>query len=328
MAKPKKKKVNAKNKEKKKQHSREYKDGLFRIIFRSKKELLELYNAVNNTDYKKAEDLEITTLDGAIGVKMKNDTSFILGATMNLYEHQSAKNPNMPLRGVFYLSTLYREYINKNGLDVYGSKQLMLPLPQFIVFYNGSKEEPDRIVLHLSDAFFQAGSGIAPCLDCSATMLNINYGHNKQLMEKCETLRGYSLFVSRVRAYVENGLELDEAVELVTDICIEEGVLAEILRKYRNEVKDTMIIEYDDELHKRSEERYRQEELAEARAKAETEGREKGRAEAVLVLLEDKGKISAELNTAIMECTDMEILKRWLKMAGKVKTIEEFECDM
>lgn len=36
---------------------RKYKDRLFRYLFRDKRDLLELYNAVNQTAYDNAEDL-------------------------------------------------------------------------------------------------------------------------------------------------------------------------------------------------------------------------------------------------------------------------------
>ena len=49
--------------------ARNHKDRLFRMIFREKKELLSLYNAVNGTSYTNAEELEIVTLENAIYVK-------------------------------------------------------------------------------------------------------------------------------------------------------------------------------------------------------------------------------------------------------------------
>ncbi|MCI8745248.1 MAG: hypothetical protein HFI25_06185, partial [Lachnospiraceae bacterium] len=90
--------------------NRKYKDVLFRFIFRDKKDLLSLYNAINGTDYKNPEELEINTLENVIYMKMKNDLSFLVGASMNLYEHQSTWNPNMPLRGLFYFAELYERY--------------------------------------------------------------------------------------------------------------------------------------------------------------------------------------------------------------------------
>ncbi len=328
MAAAKMKQSSKRNKRKGKQRNREYKDSLFRIIFHDKRDLLKLYNAVNGTDYDNEEDLEITTLDGAIGVKVKNDISFLIGTTMNLYEHQSTKNPNMPLRGVFYLSTLYQEYMTENWPDIYGTKQVKLPFPQYIVFYNGTNEEPDRSELHLRDAFIGPGDGRTPCIDCTAVMLNINYGHNRRLMERCEALRGYAFFVDNVRNCLIKGMELDAAVEETIEMCIKRGILSKILKKYRREVKRTMILEYDEELHRIYEEKYHQEQLEEARAQAEKKARVQGYADAVLELLSDKGEIPVQLRKMIADQTDMEILKGWLKTAGKADTIEEFQEKM
>lgn len=46
--------------------NRKHKDRLFRFAFQDKKHLLELYNAVNGTDYQNPEDLIITTLEDAV----------------------------------------------------------------------------------------------------------------------------------------------------------------------------------------------------------------------------------------------------------------------
>ncbi|MDY3795845.1 MAG: hypothetical protein SOZ81_03925, partial [Agathobacter sp.] len=112
-------------------------------MFRDKEYLLELYNAINRTNYSNSDDLEITTLEDVIFMSMKNDKSFIISSTMNLYEHQSTANPNMPIRGLLYFAQLYDEYIKLHDLDVYGRKLVKLPTPQYIVFYNGKEEIPD-----------------------------------------------------------------------------------------------------------------------------------------------------------------------------------------
>ena len=44
----------------------EYKDRLFKWIFRDRGDLLQLYNAVNNTDYGNPEDLEINTIEDVV----------------------------------------------------------------------------------------------------------------------------------------------------------------------------------------------------------------------------------------------------------------------
>ena len=89
---------------------RNQKDTVFRMLFREKKELLELYNALNDSAYNSPEDLTICTLENAIYMNFKNDISFLLDSEMNLYEHQGSYNPNMPLRGLFYFSDLYKRF--------------------------------------------------------------------------------------------------------------------------------------------------------------------------------------------------------------------------
>ena len=91
--------------------NREHKDRLFKFIFEKKENLLELYNALNGTNYNNPEDLEIVTLEDVIYMRMKNDIAFVLDYRMNLFEHQSTDNPNMPLRGFLYFARQYEKYI-------------------------------------------------------------------------------------------------------------------------------------------------------------------------------------------------------------------------
>ena len=121
--------------------NREYKDRLFKLIFKEKKDLLEHYNAVNNTRYSNPEEVEINSIEDAIYMGMKNDISFLVKNVLNLYEHQSTFSPNLPLRGLLYFADLYRKIIG-SGKDLYSSKRISLPYPSFIVFYNGTKKEP------------------------------------------------------------------------------------------------------------------------------------------------------------------------------------------
>ena len=102
--------------------NRKHKDRLFRLVFQKKEDLLSLYNAVNGSSYKNADELEITTLDDVIYMGMKNDISFMIGSVLNLWEHQSTLNPNLPLRGLLYFSSLYRKYVEQNGINIYSKK--------------------------------------------------------------------------------------------------------------------------------------------------------------------------------------------------------------
>ncbi|MDY3998500.1 MAG: hypothetical protein SOY73_05275 [Blautia sp.] len=132
--------------------NREHKDRLFRRIFEKKEELLSLYNALNESDYRDADALEIYTMDSFVYMRMRNDLSFLIDMTLNVYEHQSTYNPNMPLRGFFYMSSAYQKYVALNRLDIYSSKMIPLPLPRYYVFYNGTKKMPDESILYLTDS--------------------------------------------------------------------------------------------------------------------------------------------------------------------------------
>lgn len=288
-----------------------YKDRLFLLVFHDKKDLLDLYNAVAHRDYQDPEELEITTLEDAIYMGFRNDVSFIVSNALNLYEQQSSFNPNMPLRGLSYFSELYQKFVEVNRLNIYGTRLLELPVPQYVVFYNGTREEPDRLELRLSDAF--AGSDREPCLECKAMMLNINYGHNKELMERSSRLSDYSLFVFRVRENAKQGMVLVEAVDQAVKSCIRDGVLADVLSKHRAEVCNLILYEYDE-----------QKQIAIERNEAKEEGKAEGKAEAVLELLEDLGSIPEELYTKITGESDLTVLARWLKSAAKAESVEEF----
>lgn len=74
---------------------RTYKDRVFRMIFKEKKEFLELYNAMNESAYENPENLVVTTLENAIYMGIKNDVSFLLYDKLTLYEQQSTDNPNI-----------------------------------------------------------------------------------------------------------------------------------------------------------------------------------------------------------------------------------------
>ena len=160
---------------------------------------------------------------------------------MNLYEHQSSYNPNMPIRGLMYLARLYQNYIDDCEINVFSPVLKHLPSPKFIVFYNGSKDEPDQKLLRLTDAFTETGESGGSCLECCATMLNINYGHNYELMEKCRRLEEYSAFVAEVRKALAEGGNQRQAVDDAIDTCIEKGVLRDILIKERAAIMNMVL---------------------------------------------------------------------------------------
>ena len=226
--------------------NRRYKDTVFRMLFSKKENLLSLYNAVTGREYEDAAALQIVTLENAIYMGMKNDLAFILETNIYLYEHQSTLNPNIPLRDLFYISIEYQKYINNRSL--YSSTLQKIPAPKFMVFYNGTDEVEDRVELKLSSAYEHLSG--EPDLELKVLMLNVNEGHNKELMEHCRLLQEYARYVAKVREYAVR-MDLNDAVECAIEACIKEGVLVDFLRENRSEVKMLSILEYDEEWEKK-----------------------------------------------------------------------------
>ena len=226
--------------------NRNYKDTVFRMLFSDRKNLLSLYNAVNQSNYKNPEDLEIVTLENAIYMGIKNDLAFIMDTNLYLYEHQSTYNPNMPLRDLFYICSEYQKLVDKKSL--FSSTLQKIPAPNFIEFYNGSTVISDCTELRLSSAF-ECLTG-EPKLELIVTVLNVNEGHNADLMQHCSMLKEYAQYVARVRHYASD-MPLNEAVKHAVDECIREGILAEFLTRNRNEVISMSIFEYDKELEEK-----------------------------------------------------------------------------
>ena len=227
--------------------ARNYKDRIFRMVFREKKALLALYNAMNETDYENEDDLKVTTLESALYLEMKNDVSFVLYDELLLYEHQSTKNPNLPLRNLFYVSDVYSELTK--DLFLYGSVPVQIPEPKFVVFYNGLENMQEREVLKLSSLYAKKAEHIS--LELETLVLNVNVGYNKILMERCRQLSDYAQFVSEVRKRLSKKIPLSEAVNEAVEDCIQRGILAEFLSKNRAEVIKVSIYEYDEEKVKR-----------------------------------------------------------------------------
>ena len=248
--------------------TKNYKDTVFKLLFNNKLYLLELYNAINGTFYTNPDDLEITTLEGETFLKMKNDLSFIIDFELNLYEHQASKCPNIPLRDLYYVAATYKKMIPQER--TYAPSRVRIPAPRFYMFYNGISDLEDTVTYRLSELFQHPVDD--PSIELVVTCLNVNEGHNKSLMEACKTLKGYSIFVAKVRKYREEGITeynsshptalnlladcsdimkeiVSAAVDKAIDECIEEDVLRNFFTEYREEVSKVAILEYSAEKH-------------------------------------------------------------------------------
>lgn len=266
--------------------NREHKDRLFRFLFgneANREWTLELYNAVNGTEYTEPGDIRFTTIEDAVYMGMKNDLSFTLFYVMNLYEQQSTFNPNMPVRQLMYLGKLYDKYIKINRLNLYGKKIIRLPVPKLVVFYNGVEELDDRI-LSLNDAFEPEAAAEESDVEIRVRMLNINYGKNSRLLEACRPLAEYAWFTEEIRKNSRD-MEIETAVDQAIDAMPGDYVIRPFLIGNRAEVRDMCITEYNEA---ETMQMFKQEGWEEGRREGRNEGEDKlGK---LIALLISKGR--------------------------------------
>ena len=275
-----------------------FKDNVFCMLYRDKRNLLELYNALNNSAYTNVDDLQVTTLNGGSYMKYKNDASFLLCMSLYMFEQQSSKNPNMPLRFLHYVSDVFRELLSNSML--HRRSMIKIPVPHFVTFYNGLEkwiEEEDE--LRLSDMYEIPTEN--PELELKVRVININ--EDVHILNKCKTLRDYMTFVNKVR--LKMGVEGDNvriAVTEAMDECIDEDILVDFFEQHREEVVEVSIYDYDEEEVRRVlAEEYAQEVAQEAAKKAFSEGEQSGKQLKIVNQIIKKVKKSKTLETIASE---------------------------
>ncbi|ONI38117.1 hypothetical protein AN639_11480 [Candidatus Epulonipiscium fishelsonii] len=258
------------------------KDSLFTDILSSKEALLEVYNAVNRTSYTNVDLVEDCTLDDVIYIKFKNDKSFMLGTSINLYEHQSSINNNMPIRFLIYYAELIQIYLNNK--NIYGTKQIPLHSPKCVVFYNGIANMPEISELRLSSAFMSKDDEGNPIgdIDVKVLVININAGYNKDILAASPILEGYSYLIDRIRHYEKAKRNPKDAIDDAIKDCIKNNKLKNYLEKKGSVAMGFLLAEYDEQKIKDFyKEEGRKEGIDIGKEKGRAEGREEGRAEGI-----------------------------------------------
>ena len=222
--------------------NREYKSDVFGMLMEEPGYALEVYNALNHSDYRDPGLVEVCSLERGISLSVRNDAAFILDMNLSVYEHESTVCPNMPLRALIYATNILEQWVKKQ--NIYGRKLVKIPTPRFAVFYNGVEDQPELYQLKLSDAY--ANPMEEPELELACTVYNINAGMNRKLLSECPVLEQYMMFVGYVREYLGAYPEKDlrKAIDKAIDRCIREDVLREFLIRRRREVTKVTQLDY------------------------------------------------------------------------------------
>ena len=259
--------------------NREYKSDVFSMLLEDKARALDVYNAMAGTAYTDLEIIEIHTLESGVSLTVHNDASFVVSmdSVLNIYEHQSTYNPNMPLRELIYFVTIIKKLVENRYL--LSHKLVKIPTPKFAVFYNGEKTRPEREVLKLSDAYENQAD--EPQLELMCTVYNINPGNNEDLKKRSQTLREYMIFVGYVNenlAKAKKGeKDYETAIRDAVNRCIAEDILKEFLLERGEDVQKIMMFDltYEKQMENAKREWYN-DGVEEGRASGIAEGRASG----------------------------------------------------
>ena len=255
--------------------NREFKGDVFSMLMREPKYALQVYNALNHSDYSNPEEIQIITTNHGVSLSVRNDASFMIDRHVNYYEHQSTYSPNMPLRCLIYYIHDLKEFVKYDKKDLYSRRMIPIPTPHFVIFYNGEDKRPETEVMRLSAAFYHQTE--EPELEVICTAYNINPSFNEELKEKADVLYGYTYFVEKVRTYRETEVSLRAAIDRAIDECIEEDILRDFFLENRDEVVKVTDIDMTFETRLAYVKRDSYEEgLEDGRAEGLKEGREKG----------------------------------------------------
>ncbi|MCR5622635.1 MAG: hypothetical protein K6G18_12405 [Treponema sp.] len=292
---------------------RNHKDSLFCRLFSDKENALSLYNALTGSSYTDADGLEIVTLEDAVYLSQKNDCAVCVQSSLALFEQQSSWNPNMPLRGLLYFAAEYAGWLARHKVDVHSSSLVKIPSPVYFVLYNGMDRQVEKTELRLSESFEKPAEGY----EWTAHVVNVNAGHNAQVLGRCPLLGEYAAFIADIRQGQADGKPLTEAVDAAVDKCIRKGgKLAEFMRKHKAEVNSMYLFGVDFEaIHREAMQREAQEKLKEAWADGMSQGQERAlrslmdsmswtatqAMDALKIPAEEREKYAAKLEEAVAE---------------------------
>jgi hypothetical protein len=224
--------------------NREYKNTVFVDLFfeyeSAEANDIALYNALHDEPLPEGTMVERIRIEDTLYMNFKNDISFKIGEKVIVFgEHQSTVNENMPLRSLMYVGRFYELTVDKNHR--YTRKRVSLPKPEFYTFYNGLEPWGKEKTLRLSDSYKVQDEN--PMLEVEVKVININPQEGHEVLERCQVLKEYGLFVDTIRKLQAEGKPkpFKEAIRQ----CIQMGILSEYLKKRGSEVYNMLIAKYD-----------------------------------------------------------------------------------
>jgi len=233
--------------------NREIKDGIFRLLFGNPENAAELYQALTDEECS-SDEIQIITITTVVSGRKKNDLALVAKErALFVGEHMASPFANMPTRILMYTGQLYEKLIKMRGEQefLYRSTLYKIPTPQFVVFYNGTANKPEKETLKLSKAYESVPDSDLGSLELEIPVYNINKGKNSELMKKSKKLRHYAEFIATLRDFQEVYDDYATAVRESVNYCIENDILADFLREQGGQIVSILTTEYDEEIARR-----------------------------------------------------------------------------
>lgn len=224
----------------------EYKDRLFHFLFGRKENrewTLSLYNAINHTRYEDPSLIRSDRIREILYLGMHNDVSFLIYTEQNLLTEKPSCQPDMPLREMQYAGSLYEKYIKEHKLNKYGSRLIQLPVPRLVIFYNGTENQPEELILQLTDSAPEETPSPSD-IEIRARMVNINYGNHTEILKNCRPLMEYAWLADQIRLKRQENTSPESAVKQAVDSLPADFLLKDFLNLHRAEVEGMLLTEY------------------------------------------------------------------------------------
>ncbi len=224
--------------------NRTYKDSVFCDYLAEPRRLVEIYNAAFDEHYPLDTAVEISVLDDVLYMDRVNDLSFILdNKFVVLLEQQSTVNQNMPLRMLLYVARLYEKLLDNQ--NIYKRSKINLFTPRFVLFYNGTDQQPEYMVQKLSDAFIEKME--QPALELEVVLYNIRRSDNHvpEILKKCRSLNDYSFFIEQVEQRYHGKDTLGYAIKEAVKVCLSKNIMTDYLKEKGSEVINMLLTEWN-----------------------------------------------------------------------------------
>ena len=191
-------------------------------------------------------DIDIVTCETVLMNGLYNDLGLLVRNTiLFLMEAQSTWSINILIRDFLYLALSYKEYIEKNEIDLYGSKKMFIPIPKLYVLYTGDKKL-EKEEISLNEEYFNNEG----CIDLKIKILTKENLSKLSAAQENNIISQYVAFTEISDDFVKKYGRSKKTAKMVINECICKNILRSFMQEHREEVEDMELL-FDPEVYGR-----------------------------------------------------------------------------